>query len=214
MTQSHPIGDPAELAALYAAGAMPFEQHAAFEAHLAAGCSACESELRSYGSVVEGLAHAVSPVVPDATVRAAVLERIQGSAARTPHAPSEAQVWKHWTADPREGMFIRRASEGEWVPTGVAGVRVRRLFADPQKDQITMLVRMDPGAAYPAHRHAGPEECLVLEGDLQIGDIATLHAGDYQRAGQGSRHVVQSTRGGCLLLIVSSLSDELEPLAG
>ncbi|TWT41726.1 ChrR Cupin-like domain protein [Phycisphaerae bacterium RAS1] len=214
MTALHSIGDSAELAALYAAGAMPAEQAAAFEAHLATGCSACESELRSYDGVVEQLSLAVAPVPPDAEVRAAVLERIQGPRAAGHSAHADAQVWKQWSADPTEGMFIRRANEGEWTETGVAGVRVRRLFADPAKDQITMLVRMDPGAAYPAHRHAGPEECLVLEGDLQIGDIAVLSAGDYQRAGQGSRHVVQSTQSGCLLLIVSSLSDELEPLAG
>jgi len=36
-----------------------------------------------------------------------------------------------------------------------------------------------------------------------------MRAGDYQRAETGSTHPVQSTRGGCLLLLTSSLRDEL-----
>jgi hypothetical protein len=36
-----------------------------------------------------------------------------------------------------------------------------------------------------------------------------LCAGDYQFAAGGSEHRVQSTEGGCLLLIVSSQDDEL-----
>ena len=74
---------------------------------------------------------------------------------------------------------------------------------------VTMLIRMAPGTAYPAHRHGGAEECYVLEGDLHVGDDIVMHAGDYQRAEAGSTHPVQSTRGGCLLLLTSSLRDEL-----
>jgi anti-sigma factor ChrR (cupin superfamily) len=80
---------------------------------------------------------------------------------------------------------------------------------DSARDRMTCLVRMAAGTAYPRHIHAGPEECLVLEGELRVGD-EMLRAGDYQRAAPGSHHPVQSTDRGCLLLIVSSLSDELE----
>ena len=38
-----------------------------------------------------------------------------------------------------------------------------------------------------------------------------MRAGDYQRAAGGSQHPWQSTRDGCLLLIVSGLHDELLP---
>jgi quercetin dioxygenase-like cupin family protein len=70
-----------------------------------------------------------------------------------------------------------------------------------------MLVRMAPGTSFPAHVHNGPEECFVLQGDLTIGP-ATMATGDYQYAPPGSSHPVQSTRGGCVLLLTSSLSDE------
>ena len=85
----------------------------------------------------------------------------------------------------------------------------RRLFVDHAAQRVTMMVRMEPGSSYPAHRHAQAEECFVLSGDLWTGSVRLL-AGDYQRAEQGSRHPVQSTEGGCVLLLVSSLGDALE----
>jgi quercetin dioxygenase-like cupin family protein len=72
-----------------------------------------------------------------------------------------------------------------------------------------MLVRMAPGSEYPGHRHAGAEECYVLQGDIWVGDVH-MRRGDYQRAPAGSRHPVQTTDEGCVLLLVSSLSDEID----
>jgi anti-sigma factor ChrR (cupin superfamily) len=119
------------------------------------------------------------------------------------------QVWRQWTPD-RENrdLLIIRGDDGAWEETGVAGVRVRRLLVDPARNQFTALVRMDAGTSYPRHVHNGPEECLVLEGDIRMGD-AVLHAGDYQYAPPDTLHGEQSTENGCLLLISSSLSDEL-----
>ena len=88
------------------------------------------------------------------------------------------------------------------------GVEARRLFVDSESDRVTMLVRMAPGSSYPAHVHGGPEECLVISGDLRIGP-QHMKCGDFQRAVPGSTHVVQSTDEGCVLLIVSSLHDEI-----
>ena len=57
MSSAHPIGDPAELTALYVAGAMTSEEIAAFEAHLADPCERCAAELNALGI----------PVVPSST---------------------------------------------------------------------------------------------------------------------------------------------------
>ena len=83
------------------------------------------------------------------------------------------------------------------------------LMFDAARRTATMLVRMLPGTQYPSHRHAEAEECLVLEGDLHVGADLVMHAGDFQRAAKGSVHVPQFTVDGCLLLITSSLEDEL-----
>lgn len=200
------IGEPGELAALYVAGAMTAEEVAEFESHLASGCAVCRSELDSLDGVVKELLSSTPPTAPAAQVRADLLNRL--TAERT---SAEPQVWKKWSSTSLpNGLFVLRKDDGAWEETGVSGVRVRRLYVDQARDQITMLVRMDPGSSYPRHVHNGPEECLVLEGDLcVVDDGVVLHAGDYQCAPVGTRHGVQRTDTGCLLMIISSLSDEI-----
>jgi anti-sigma factor ChrR (cupin superfamily) len=203
--REHPMGEPAELAALYAAGAMPGEQRAQFEAHLD-DCAACLEEARRLDGVVTQLFSATPPAPVAAPLREALLARV--SAANHAAGP---QVWKRWGADdPQQDLFVLRGEEAPWEPTGIDGIDIRRLFVDRPRNQMTMLVRMEAGTAYPRHVHDGPEECYVLQGELRVGDD-TLRAGDYQRAAPGSKHAVQSTDTGCLLLIVSSLTDEILP---
>lgn len=201
--------DPAELAALYASGAMAPELSAAFEQHLIDGCEECRAQVAQLGGVVAALLGDAPPLAPRPETLQALLDRTQAPP-EPPHAhAAAAQVWRDWAGegDP-SALFIRRADEGAWQETGVRGVRARRLFADVQHNRVTMLIQMDPGASYPRHIHNGPEECLVLEGDLRGSDFV-LRAGDYQRADVGSRHSDQRTEGGCTLLIVSALNDEL-----
>jgi len=124
-------------------------------------------------------------------------------------AASASQTWNDWAPRPSpEGLFVLKADVGELEPTGVAGVTAKALFVDPATDRITMLVRLEPGATYPAHRHAGAEESYVLEGDVSDG-VVSLHAGDYLRKDGGTLHEAQSSDTGCFMLIVSSLHDEL-----
>jgi anti-sigma factor ChrR (cupin superfamily) len=208
MTHQHPLGDPAELAALFAAGAMPLGEQVAFEAHLADGCAACSAELRALTPVVTALAGALAPVLPDAAVRDKLLRRVTDAAGLASGAsPLRAQLHsKLSSAKPGAPLLIKRAADAAWEATEIEGVRIRVLFVDRAYNHFTALVRMAPGTSYPAHLHDGPEECLVLEGDLRVGE-QVLHAGDYQRAPAGSHHGIQSTQAGCLLMITSSLSD-------
>jgi anti-sigma factor ChrR (cupin superfamily) len=104
--------------------------------------------------------------------------------------------------------FILRSYEGTWAETGVQGVTFRQLFFDSESRRVTMLVRMAPGSVYPPHRHRSSEECLVLQGDLWVGNTM-LRAGDHQRSEAGTLHGEQSSRGGCLLLVTASPDDEM-----
>lgn len=210
MNSPHALGDPAELAALYVAGALSPAELAEYELHLAGGCSACLAELRSFEAVADDLYAATPAEAPPAAIRAAVLARVAGSPPSGTPAPQSPQIWRQWANDDAaSAMLVRRAADSVWEPVGIEGIEIRRLFVDRERDQATMLVRMAPGTAYPRHVHHGPEECFVLQGDLNVGG-EVLRAGDYQRAAPRSQHGVQSTTGGCLLLIISSLSDELE----
>jgi predicted ChrR family anti-sigma factor len=187
-------------AALYAAGALSASDALALETH-SADCATCAREFHSLESVIWTLG-SLAAKVPPPQLRQRLLDRVN----RGPHS---TQVWRQWAADPDPPAFsILRASEGRWEETAIAGISVRRLSLDVDRRCATMLVRMTAGASYPSHRHAAAEECLVLEGDLIVGEDV-LRVGDFQRSEAGSVHPPQSTRAGCLLYILSSLEDEL-----
>jgi quercetin dioxygenase-like cupin family protein len=65
------------------------------------------------------------------------------------------------------------------------GVDVLPLRGDA--DVVSMLVRFAAGASVANHRHALDEDCLVLQGEMFLGDIL-LRAGDYQLAPAGGTH--------------------------
>jgi predicted ChrR family anti-sigma factor len=208
MNDVHSLAEAAELAALYLAGALPNDQLAEFEAHLAVGCEPCQEELRQLSPIISEMLQAFGAASPDPKIRENLLARAAAEA-RSPDAASPLR--KRVLDDAARGpsphtTIINKASEASWESTGVEGVTIRTLFVDPENNQFTALVRMAPGASYPRHIHGGPEQCLVLEGDLRAGDMV-LGAGDYERAPTESHHEVQSTEGGCLLFITSSLTD-------
>lgn len=92
-----------------------------------------------------------------------------------------------------------RQGEGAWIAIG-PGLEKKHLYQDPQTGLESCLIRMQPGATFEAHYHANAEECLVLEGDLRIGDVQ-LKAGDYQVAAPGTHHPVLSSRNGAVLYV-------------
>jgi len=209
---------------LYVLDCLTESEAAAFEEHVK-GCSVCRTELEGFQGVTSALA-LLSPVAnPPADLRQRVLDgvaaaesvraadrRAAAESARTASkgaAASASQSWNDWAPRPSpEGLFVVKADVGELEPTGVAGVSAKALFVDPASDRITMLVRLEPGATYPAHRHAGAEESYILEGDVSDG-VVSLHAGDYLRKDGGTLHEAQSSDTGCFMLIVASLHEEL-----
>lgn len=73
---------------------------------------------------------------------------------------------------------------------------------------MSMLVRLDPGTDYPAHRHAGVEELHLLHGILKVDD-RTLHPGDFIHAEAGSiDHRVWSETG-CTCFLMTLTEDAL-----
>jgi predicted ChrR family anti-sigma factor len=203
MTRHERLDDLArDRAAAYALGSLPPVESADFEEHLRA-CEACRREVEALQGVLGDLATLAPAVAPPPALKDRLLARVLES------KPAVSQPWKAWLPAASEaGLTLVRAGEGAWEASGVDGVEIRRLFLDRENDRATMLVRMAPGTSYPSHVHGGAEECYVLEGDLDVAGTRMV-AGDYQRATSGSLHGIQSTVGGCLLFIVSSLHDEL-----
>ena len=199
MTRHDALDDEArDQAALAALGSLPPAERLTYDGHLTE-CALCRQEVAALRAVVGDMTELAPEADPPEGLWARVLQRVR--------AEQPAQAWKQWRDDAAAAAplaFV--AAEGPWETTAVAGIEARKLFVDEKNDRVTMLVRMAPGSAYPSHTHGGPEECFVLQGDLRTGEVLQ-HAGEYQRAERGSVHPSQSTEGGCLLLIVSSLRD-------
>jgi quercetin dioxygenase-like cupin family protein len=210
-----------EIASLYSLGTLPADQARAFEEHIRQGCALCMKEVESFLSVADELAYLAPRIEPAVDLRQKLLDRLASPKTEPALSPvpepahpragadPRIQVWKDWgSQDASSPFFLLRAEEEGWVQTAVPGVKVRRLYLDPVREAVTMLVRMEAGSSYPPHRHGGVEECYVLDGDLHVGETV-MHAGDYQRVATDGVHPVQSTEGGCTLLILSSLHDEI-----
>ncbi|GEM_PF-773042 len=223
-------------AALFVLDAFKVEEARAYRLHLAQ-CRTCRSEVESLARTARDLALVAPERTPPKDLWQRVLARVrksdlranpdsdadsaepalrpesvvESSTDRSHAGRSATQIWKHWSPN-AEGktpdFTFLAASEGGFEPTDVPGIEAKKLFVDRENDRVTMLVRMQPGTAYPRHVHADFEECYVLSGDLSVG-AQRMNAGDYQRAETGSLHAVQSTEHGCMLLLVSSLHDEL-----
>jgi len=205
-----------EQALEFVLGNLTVDESAAFERHSNEACASCREERRALEVLVAELDVLRSdPSPPPADLRRRLMRRLHERFEPSSGADSPAervQVWRRWHENagrsPEPGLLTVPPSDDDWEPIDVPGIRVRRLFVDRPRQLVTMLVRMDAGSSYPAHRHGGVEECYVVAGDLQVAG-ESLGPGTYQRAESGSKHSVQSTVDGCTLLIVSSMTDEL-----
>ena len=74
-----------------------------------------------------------------------------------------------------------------WRATRHEGVYLHFLRRDEATGDATVLIRMEPGSSYPAHRHRGVEEVFILQGGYA--DSRGLHrAGEYVLNDAGSAH--------------------------
>ena len=105
--------------------------------------------------------------------------------------------------DAPEGTFTIRAGEMQWVNAG-PGVEVKVLRKDLERNDQTVLIRMQPGSVVVGHRHTQEEECLILEGEVFIGNYR-LSAGDMHVARPGVIHAPIRAPHGAVLMIRSEM---------
>ncbi|HEX7176392.1 MAG TPA: cupin domain-containing protein [Pyrinomonadaceae bacterium] len=197
-----------EQAALYALGALETAEARDFERHLAEGCEACAAELRDFEGVAAQFALASAPARPPAGAREKLLSRIAAAAEEPrPEVSPEGAPAPDVLALAPDLLVVRRDA-GEWEETPDPGVFVKMLFVDREHDTVTRLVRLDPGARIPSHRHLGYEQCLIVEGGMRAGHLH-LRAGDFNCAAPGTIHEEISTEEGALLLIVAPANYEV-----
>jgi anti-sigma factor ChrR (cupin superfamily) len=183
----------AELACAYALEVLPESKVPAIEAHIAS-CADCRREWESLRPVINRFVSWPTDVLrPTPSLQTRLALRIAEETGKQPVPPP-----------------VRRWSEPEWEQVA-PGIECKLLATDDERHRISMLVRLAPGASYPAHTHAGVEELHLLDGELWI-DERQLFPGDYNYGapGAGDERVWSET--GCTCVLVTSTKDILREI--
>lgn len=131
--------------------------------------------------VARALAETTLGPAPRPIVRDLVLARVSGESAAPP------------------GFSFEFAADEHWLPHPIAGIRMKVLAIN--KTYATVLLDVAPGVRFPAHHHAGDEECYVVSGSVQtLG--RRLGPGDFLHADAGTHHPELWTEEGARVLIV------------
>jgi anti-sigma factor ChrR (cupin superfamily) len=97
----------------------------------------------------------------------------------------------------------------DWRPARHQGIFVNVLRRDEQSRDATVLIRMQPGYGYPAHRHVVLEEVFILQGGYRDQE-GERRAGEYILNDAGSAHAPVALEGeDCIMLAVAHGGIEL-----
>ena len=178
-----------EMTSAYALQVLPAGEIAGAEAHIVS-CPDCRRELESLRPVIDRFVSWPADVLrPPASLQARLALRVAGATATPPALPRP------------------RWSEPEWEQVA-PGIECKLLATDTERHRVSMLVRLAPGASYPAHTHADAEELHLLDGELWI-DGRKLIAGNYNYGAPGAGDERVWSEAGCTCLLVTSTRDIL-----
>ncbi len=179
-----------EVTCAYAAQALAPNEVAEAETHIAS-CADCRRELEALRPVIDRFVRWPADVLrPTRPLQARLALRIAEETGMAPVAPTAPR----WT-------------EPEWEQVA-PGIECKLLATDTERHRVSMLVRLAPGASYPAHTHAGVEELHLLDGELWI-DERKLFPGDYNYGAPGAGDDRVWSETGCTCVLVTSTKDEL-----
>jgi len=182
--------EQSEVTCAYAAQALAASDVAAAEAHIAS-CPHCQRELERLRPVVNRfVSWPIDVLRPTTSLQARLAHRIAEETGKQPVLPP-ARQW----------------SEPEWEQVA-PGIECKLLATDTVRHRVSMLVRLAPGASYPAHGHAGVEELHLLDGELWI-DKRKLLPGDYNCGAPGAADERVWSETGCTCVLVTSTKDTL-----
>ncbi len=179
-----------DLVFLYALQALPSSEIPVIEAQTSS-CEECRQEMETLRPIIDSFVAWPTDVLrPSGSLWGRLAQRIAKETGEEPVLlPSQLPTKPEWE---------------EAAP----GISCKLLATDTEKNRVSMLVRLAPGANYPPHRHAGVEELYLLHGELMIDD-KKLYPGDCIRdeAGSVNRRVWSET--GCTCVLLTSTKDVL-----
>jgi len=194
-----------EQASLYALGALTATEREAFEAEVRADHD-LQKLLHSLQATTELLARASPPMSPPAELRNKIMSRIKIPEGAPTSLPSPAAAML-------AGLRFTDASDAAgWKQLPVPGASIKLLSMQQDRGYAVLMGKLAPGTRYPAHVNAGPEDFVVLSGDLHIGS-RKLNPGDFHHAEAGSQHEVNYSEEGCTLVAVLTTDDPLVAFA-
>src|SRR5207253_1569485 len=95
----------------------------------------------------------------------------------------------------------------DWRPARYPGIFVNVLRRDEQSHDATVLIRMQPGCRYPAHRHVGMDEVFILQGGYHD-QQSERRSGEYTLKAAGSADAPSADK----LKWIEDSGDEIESL--
>ncbi len=151
--------------------------------------------------VAASLALAAPVADPPPSVRERLLARV-AEAERVERALPEGGFWV------KPGVNGVRTSAAQWQRTPIRGLAAKVIHRDDERGTTMRLLKIEPGARYPWHRHGGHEEIFMLSGTLWVNGVL-LKAGDYCRSEPGTDESGTFSEDGATAIVVSSDKDEV-----
>jgi anti-sigma factor ChrR (cupin superfamily) len=103
--------------------------------------------------------------------------------------------------EPTQGGSVYVDPESmEWQPSQFEKISMKVLYRNDAEGEMTVLLKWEPGAVLPFHRHPEIEQSYVLQGSFYDHD-GICRAGQYVWRHPGSLHETHSDEG-CILLAV------------
>jgi quercetin dioxygenase-like cupin family protein len=192
--------DVEELALADAVGALDADEHRELQARVAALSPDQQAEVARVYDVSMAMAVATPQVDPPARVRSQLMAVIQADAVGGDAVAGPVPA--------KSANYTLLAAEGEWNETPFPGITMKILAIEPARNLVTMLLKGEPGARYPSHRHSTGEECYVISGSVVI-EGRVLRAGDFHHAEADTDHGEIYTTEGTEVLLIGAVSDYL-----
>lgn len=98
------------------------------------------------------------------------------------------------------GSVYVKPQDIAWEPTQFDGVLIKVLYEDKPKGEMTCLLKWEPGATLPMHKHSEIEQTFVLEGSFYDHD-GICRAGEFVWRRVGSFHETHSDEGAIILAV-------------
>ena len=118
--------------------------------------------------------------------------------------PMDQPVQESHTAARRQptigGSVYVKPQELSWEPTQFKGISIKVLYEDESKGEMTCLLKWEPGATLPMHKHPEIEQTYVVEGSFYDHE-GICRGGEFVWRRVGSFHETRSDDGAVILAV-------------